>query len=137
MKKAWEIAKAGQQKFGGKVKEYFAESLKLAWKLAKTTVNKISENFGFAKVAEQNGNIYFALDEIEDMKVNLLSDGFNLKGEKVIKRKEIKNYQEAVNNKLNKKVRIYSAALGRTKLEIKAQGTSRFLTFDNGKVVWS
>ncbi|MGG3734522.1 hypothetical protein ABET14_04860 [Heyndrickxia coagulans] len=35
MKRAWEIAKAGQRKFGGKVKEYFAESLRLAWKEAK------------------------------------------------------------------------------------------------------
>lgn len=31
MKRAWEIAKEGQKKFGGKVKEYFAESLKMAW----------------------------------------------------------------------------------------------------------
>lgn len=31
MKRAWEIAKQGQKKFGGKVKEYFAESLKMAW----------------------------------------------------------------------------------------------------------
>lgn len=31
MKRAWEIAKEGQKKFGGKIKEYFAEALKLAW----------------------------------------------------------------------------------------------------------
>lgn len=31
MKRAWEIAKDGVKKFGGKVREYFAESLKLAW----------------------------------------------------------------------------------------------------------
>lgn len=31
MKRAWEIAKEGQEKFGGKVSEYFAESLKIAW----------------------------------------------------------------------------------------------------------
>ncbi|HEY4624339.1 MAG TPA: hypothetical protein VIH12_10780 [Solibacillus sp.] len=35
MKKAWEIAKQGQEKFGGKVKEYFAASLKMAWALIK------------------------------------------------------------------------------------------------------
>ncbi|MCR1833040.1 hypothetical protein NSA56_01345 [Oceanobacillus caeni] len=33
MVKAWEIAKKGQNKFGGNVKEYFAEALKLAWVL--------------------------------------------------------------------------------------------------------
>jgi hypothetical protein len=31
MKRAWEIAKEGQKKFGGKVKEYFAIALKMAW----------------------------------------------------------------------------------------------------------
>jgi predicted metal-dependent phosphoesterase TrpH len=35
MKRAWEIAKEGVKKFGGKVKEYFATALKLAWKEAK------------------------------------------------------------------------------------------------------
>ncbi|MEK3645802.1 hypothetical protein [Aeribacillus sp. FSL M8-0235] len=35
MKRAWEIAKEGVKKFGGKVKEYFAMALKLAWKEAK------------------------------------------------------------------------------------------------------
>lgn len=31
MKKAWEIAKEGQNKFGGKVSEYLSEALKMAW----------------------------------------------------------------------------------------------------------
>lgn len=35
MKMAWEIARKGAVKFGGKVKEYFAEALKLAWKIVK------------------------------------------------------------------------------------------------------
>lgn len=35
MKRAWEIAKEGQKKFGGKVKEYFAIALKFAWKEVK------------------------------------------------------------------------------------------------------
>lgn len=38
MKRAWEIARNGQKKFGGKVKEYFAIALKLAWKEVKSTV---------------------------------------------------------------------------------------------------
>lgn len=39
MKTAWEIAYEGQNKFGGKVREYFAESLKLAWKGVKTIMD--------------------------------------------------------------------------------------------------
>ena len=35
MKRAWEIAKEGQKKFGGKVSEYIAIALKLAWKEVK------------------------------------------------------------------------------------------------------
>lgn len=35
MTKAWEIAREGQMKFGGKVKEYFAEALKMAWAIVK------------------------------------------------------------------------------------------------------
>lgn len=31
MVRAWEIAKEGASKFGGKVKEYFAAALKMAW----------------------------------------------------------------------------------------------------------
>src|SRR5690606_18284207 len=35
MKLAWEIAKKGQEKFGGKAIEYIAEALRIAWKEAK------------------------------------------------------------------------------------------------------
>ena len=31
MKRAWEIARKGQEKFGGKVSEYLSEALKMAW----------------------------------------------------------------------------------------------------------
>ncbi|MBP1971560.1 hypothetical protein J2Z83_003711 [Virgibacillus natechei] len=35
MKRAWEIAKWGQNNHGGKVSEYLSEALKMAWKEAK------------------------------------------------------------------------------------------------------
>jgi len=41
MKRAWEIAREGQKKFGGKVKEYFAMALKLAWKEVKKVAVKL------------------------------------------------------------------------------------------------
>lgn len=31
MTRAWEIAREGQEKFGGKVSEYLSEALKIAW----------------------------------------------------------------------------------------------------------
>lgn len=42
MAKAWEIAKAAVVKFGGKVKEYFAQSLKMAWSIAKNETGAIN-----------------------------------------------------------------------------------------------
>lgn len=41
MKKAWEIAREGQKKFGGKVSEYFAEALRIAWALFKKVSDKV------------------------------------------------------------------------------------------------
>jgi hypothetical protein len=35
MRKAWEIAREGQKKFGGKVRDYFAEALRVAWRIVK------------------------------------------------------------------------------------------------------
>ena len=36
--RAWEIARKGQEKFGGKVSEYFAFSLREAWEEAKRAI---------------------------------------------------------------------------------------------------
>ncbi|AHD06421.1 hypothetical protein [Paenibacillus larvae] len=47
MKKAWEIAKAAVKKFGGKVKEYFAEALRMAWAEIKKVSATSVEDLGF------------------------------------------------------------------------------------------
>lgn len=44
MTRAWEIAKEGQVKFGGKVSEYLAEALKMAW-----AESREEEVYGLAK----------------------------------------------------------------------------------------
>ena|SRR5690625_2551056 len=41
MTKAWEIARNGQIKFGGKVKEYFSIALKMAWAIFKKEENQV------------------------------------------------------------------------------------------------
>ncbi|BCJ86438.1 hypothetical protein [Effusibacillus dendaii] len=43
MSKAWGIARAGQKKFGGNVKEYFAEALKMAWAESKAPQKALVE----------------------------------------------------------------------------------------------
>lgn len=40
MQKAWEIAREGARKFGGKVSEYFAEALRMAWAIVKNGMEK-------------------------------------------------------------------------------------------------
>ncbi|MEB6549050.1 hypothetical protein MXL46_08070 [Heyndrickxia sporothermodurans] len=40
MVRAWEIAKEGVKKFGGKVKEYFAQALAMAWAEVKNAAQK-------------------------------------------------------------------------------------------------
>ena len=41
MTRAWEIAREGVKKFGGKVKEYFAQALVMAWAEIKKGVEKV------------------------------------------------------------------------------------------------
>lgn len=58
MVKAWEIAKKGQKKFGGKVKEYFAIALKMAWALVKKQVKRFVTSLDFGRnywIAEITG----------------------------------------------------------------------------------
>lgn len=42
MKRAWEIAKEGVAKFGGKAKDYFAQSLKMAWAEARMMLKQFA-----------------------------------------------------------------------------------------------
>lgn len=44
MKQAWAIARTGQKNFGGKVIEYFAEALRMAWRIVKNPQNKEEKN---------------------------------------------------------------------------------------------
>ncbi|GAB6931609.1 hypothetical protein JCM10914A_55920 [Paenibacillus sp. JCM 10914] len=43
MVRAWEIAKAAVTRFGGKVKEYFAQALAMAWRETKAPVKRSVE----------------------------------------------------------------------------------------------
>jgi len=49
MVRAWEIARKAVVKFGGKIKEYFAQALAMAWKENKKGVNKMVKLEGSEK----------------------------------------------------------------------------------------
>ena len=53
-KTAWTIAREGQQKFGGNVKEYFAESLKLAYKLQGGITMEFKKHVEYTERVESN-----------------------------------------------------------------------------------
>ncbi|MDE3837959.1 hypothetical protein C0966_00870 [Bacillus methanolicus] len=42
MKRAWKLARNGQRKFGGKVSEYLAHAMKIAWAWAKRNIDHLS-----------------------------------------------------------------------------------------------
>lgn len=58
MTKAWEIAREGQKEFGGKVKEYFAEALKMAWKIIKK-VSTLDEKYNKIKFMVKSTSLDF------------------------------------------------------------------------------
>lgn len=49
MTRAWEIARAGAEKFGGKAIDFISESLKIAWAEIKKGVEKVKELTGTEK----------------------------------------------------------------------------------------
>lgn len=76
MTRAWEIAKAGVVKFGGKVKEYFSQALVMAWSEVEKGVKKVTRQEAVAaifKEAEEIGKKFFTdyLDLMSDRKVSV------------------------------------------------------------------
>jgi|SRR5699024_2363266 len=59
MTRAWDIAREGQNNFGGKVSEYLSEALKMAWAEANNETATLETTFGSRKnkswVAKING----------------------------------------------------------------------------------
>lgn len=77
MKEAWNIAKEGQKVFGGKVSEYFAEALKMAWAQTKNTISVESlEKKGFNRWTKGNmDRLYFNIERSGHMEVDHYKTG--------------------------------------------------------------
>lgn len=56
MSKAWDIAREGAKKFGGKTVEYFAEALRMAWTIIKKEAVKVKEVAKFAMLETLSGS---------------------------------------------------------------------------------
>lgn len=77
MSNAWKIAKEGQKAFGGKVSEYFAEALKMAWAQAKSTIDiKALEKKGFSRWTKGDmDRLYFNIQKSGHMEVDHYKTG--------------------------------------------------------------
>src|SRR5690625_2402189 len=71
MRSAWDIARKGQSRFGGSVKEYFAEALRIAWAIIKKRKDarqvKLSkfDQFRFEGLdVRQRSNKYYELNRV-------------------------------------------------------------------------
>lgn len=65
MKRAWELAKSGVKKFGGKVREYLAASLSIAWKEVKNMGEKLAELVGTEKQVKWANDIRARIESVK------------------------------------------------------------------------
>ena len=86
MKRAWEIAKEAVKKFGGKVREYISEAMKMAWAEVKEVKAQIKEWFEY-KLAEEFGlprmfylDIFCGIKETEKAIYAMFYTGYNATG---------------------------------------------------------
>lgn len=86
MIRAWEIAREGVKKFGGKVIEYFAMALKLAWKEAKRIA---ADQTGSIKLMGTDKQIKWAEDIRNDVieKIEKVADELEVYLADVLRRK--------------------------------------------------
>lgn len=77
MVNAWRIAREGQKAFGGKVSEYFAQALKMAWAQAKSTIDVESlEKKGFSRWTKGDmDRLYFNIQKSGHMVVDHYNTG--------------------------------------------------------------
>lgn len=117
MSKAWEIARQGQKKFGGQIKEYFSQALRMAWGIVKKSMDRV-DKIGFIQMKDNDGYKFFAVKDVEGIQVNLLSEKSGING-KYTHRKSIVNSCHFGNHKqTGEPLRIYWYAHGCGDIEI-------------------
>ncbi len=77
MVNAWEIAREGQKSFGGKVRDYFAQALKMAWAQAKGSIDiEALEKKGFNRWTKGNmDRLYFSLEKSGALELDYYKSG--------------------------------------------------------------
>lgn len=132
MVRAWEIAKEAVVKFGGKVKEYFAQALIMAWEEVKRGV---TERFGFTVIQKVNGIMVFAVNNIGSLEVSYLGWKFNLRGEKVTTRTTM-GYKTGTEKETGRNCRVYSSNMTNV-IELKVGDKVETVNLNRGNLIWS
>ena len=89
MSNAWKIAKEGQKEFGGKVSEYFAQALKMAWAQVKNGLDiEALEKKGFNRWTKGDmDRLYFSLEKAGVLELDYYKSGnlrsADLNGERI------------------------------------------------------
>lgn len=132
MTRAWEIAREGVTKFGGKVKEYFAQALVMAWAEIKNAAE-----IGFEKLGGKNGVMFFIVNDHKDVEVSFLTEEKNFyTGKTYVKRNKINDFKTGTNNKTGKYARLYNVAIHCGDIEIKLGNKVEIIKNSYDKSKW-
>jgi hypothetical protein len=134
MTKAWEIAYKGQKQFGGKVKEYFAEALRMAWEIIKKGASKLE--IGYQEIQKKNGTLHFLVNDIEGVEVSYLTEGQNPYNGKTYTKRNSLPYKSMFNKKINQAVRLYSISIHAGDIEMKCGGDVEILKNSIDRSKW-
>lgn len=69
MKRAWELAKEGVKKFGGKVREYLASSLSIAWKESKKMAEQVFNASEIVLASKRGNTLIIAVPTAFDVEI--------------------------------------------------------------------
>lgn len=117
MTKAWQIARKGFSKFGGKIKDYFAEALRMAWAIV---LKGMKSKIGFCELPKGiNGSCYFVINDDKGIQVSLLSKEKSWRGKEYIKRNPIERYRTGKNKLTGAPIRMYHYAKNCGDIEIR------------------
>lgn len=134
MVRAWEIAKEGQKRFGGKVVEYIAEAMKIAWAEVKNNDVEIK----YYEYAKQNGVFWFIVNDVEGIEVSYLTEERSVyDGKTRVKRHAIPAVKDGVHKETGEAIKLYRTAINNGDIEIRLNGQVKVVKNSYDKVKWA
>lgn len=134
MVRAWEIAKEGQKRFGGKAIEYIAKAMKMAWKEVKNNDVEIK----YHEYAKKNGVLWFIVNDVEGIEVNYLTEEYSVfDGKTRIKRHAIPAVKKGVHKQTGEPINLYRLQIHAGDLEITLNDQVKVIKNSYDKAMWA